>query len=146
VAIASALHRQSRLRRSNRQIPTVKRFAAWMSAASPSPHSVRNRSHARLGTVSLMIQVIFRAMFTFDLSGVLFSTSPPLIGFAATIVRMFRLVPIAYWAMDLNPDQLIGSADFSRDHAGHVLETANRMILRNATLIIALDRFMAIAC
>ena len=36
-----------------------------------------------------------------------FGTSPPLVGFAATVVKMFRAVPIAYWAMDLNPDQLI---------------------------------------
>src|SRR4029077_6910433 len=93
-----------------------------------------------IGTASFMIQVIWRALITFDLAGVLFSTSPPLIGFAATIVRMFRSVPIAYWAMDLNPDQLIALGKFSKDHPiATFLETANRMILRNATLIIALD-------
>jgi glycosyltransferase involved in cell wall biosynthesis len=97
-----------------------------------------------IGTASFMLQVIWRALFTFDLSGVLFSTSPPLIGFAATVVRMFRLVPIAYWAMDLNPDQLIALGKFTKEHPlSAFLETANRMILRNASLIIALDRFMA---
>jgi hypothetical protein len=97
-----------------------------------------------IGTASFMLQVIFRGLCTFNLSGVLFSTSPPLIGIAATVVRMFRLVPTAYWAMDLNPDQLIALGRFSRRHPlVRFLESANRMILKNATLIIALDRFMA---
>jgi putative colanic acid biosynthesis glycosyltransferase WcaI len=67
-----------------------------------------------IGTANFMLQVILRGLCTFNLSGVLFSTSPPLIGFAATVIRMFRLVPTAYWAMDLNPDQLIALGKFSR--------------------------------
>ncbi|WP_428937894.1 glycosyltransferase family 4 protein [Fontivita pretiosa] len=97
-----------------------------------------------IGTASFMIQVIWRGLFTFNLSGVLFSTSPPLIGFAATVIRIFRTVPTAYWAMDLNPDQLIALGKLTRDHPiAAFLESANRMILRNASLIVALDRFMA---
>jgi hypothetical protein len=97
-----------------------------------------------IGTASFMLQVIFRGLCTFNLSGVLFSTSPPLIGFAATVVRMFRLVPTTYWAMDLNPDQLIALGRFTRRHPlVRFLESANRMILKNSTFIVALDRFMA---
>lgn len=97
-----------------------------------------------IGTASFMIQAIFRGSCTGNLAGILFSTSPPLIGFAATVVKMFRNVPIAYWAMDLNPDQLIAMGKLGRDQpATHFLESANRMILRNSALVVALDRFMA---
>ena len=97
-----------------------------------------------VGTASFMIQAIFRGMLTSNLAGILFSTSPPLIGFAATVVKMFRNVPIAYWAMDLNPDQLVAMGKLSRHHpATRFLESANRMILKNSSLVVALDRFMA---
>jgi len=97
-----------------------------------------------LGTISFQIQAIFRGVFTGHLAGIFFSTSPPLIGFAATVVRMFRTIPIAYWAMDLNPDQLIAIGKIRKDDAlAAFLESANRMILKNSSLIIALDRFMA---
>jgi colanic acid biosynthesis glycosyl transferase WcaI len=97
-----------------------------------------------LGTISFQIQAIFRGVFTGHLAGVFFSTSPPLIGFAATVIRMFRTIPIAYWAMDLNPDQLLAIGRIKKDDGmATFLESANRMILKNASLIIALDRFMA---
>ena len=97
-----------------------------------------------VGTASFMIQAIVRGMVTPNLRGILFSTSPPLIGFAATVVKMFRTVPIAYWAMDLNPDQLIAMGKLTREHpAAAFLESANRMILKNSSLVVALDRFMA---
>ena len=96
------------------------------------------------GTASFMLQAIFRGVFTGNLAGVFFSTSPPLIGVAATIVKMFRAVPIAYWAMDLNPDQLIAMGKLGPRHpAAAFLESVNRMILRNSALVVALDRFMA---
>src|SRR6186713_1322917 len=53
-----------------------------------------------LGTASFMMQCIFRALFTPNVSGIFFSTSPPLVGIAAVIARIFRGIPIAYWAMD----------------------------------------------
>ncbi len=97
-----------------------------------------------MGTISFQIQAIFRGVFTGHLAGIFFSTSPPLIGFAATVVRMFRTIPIAYWAMDLNPDQLIAIGKLGHDApTAAFLESANRMILKNSSLIIALDRFMA---
>jgi glycosyltransferase involved in cell wall biosynthesis len=46
--------------------------------------------------------------------------------------------------MDLNPDQLIALGKLRpTDWAARILEAINRFILRRATLIIALDRFMA---
>ena len=97
-----------------------------------------------LGTLSFQIQAMFRGIATGSLAGVFFSTSPPLIGFAATVIRMFRTVPIAYWAMDLNPDQLIAIKRLTpHSPIAAFLESANRMILRNAAFVIVLDRFMA---
>jgi glycosyltransferase involved in cell wall biosynthesis len=97
-----------------------------------------------VGTASFMLQAMVRGLTTGNLGGILFSTSPPLIGFAATVVKMFRAVPIAYWAMDLNPDQLIAMGKLRREQpAAAFLESANRMILRNSSLVVALDRFMA---
>jgi glycosyltransferase involved in cell wall biosynthesis len=96
------------------------------------------------GTASFMVQAIWIVLTTPRLGGIFFSTSPPLIGIVATIGHWFRRVPIAYWAMDLNPDQLIAMGKIKRTSiTAHVLETANRLILRNSSLVVALDRFMA---
>jgi colanic acid biosynthesis glycosyl transferase WcaI len=97
-----------------------------------------------LGTASFMMQSIFLCLFTPRLGGIFFSTSPPLIGIAATIAHKIRRVPIAYWAMDLNPDQLIAMGKLKpTDFTARVLEKINRIILSNSSLIVALDRFMA---
>jgi glycosyltransferase involved in cell wall biosynthesis len=97
-----------------------------------------------IGTAAFMTQIFFRALFTPNLGGIFFSTSPPLIGLAGTIVAMIRRVPSVYWAMDLNPDQLIALGKIrERSFIAGVLEGVNRWILKRADLIIALDRFMA---
>jgi glycosyltransferase involved in cell wall biosynthesis len=96
------------------------------------------------GTASFMLQVLFRALFMPDLDAVFFSTSPPLVGIIACILHWVRRVPIAYWAMDLNPDQLVALGKLEPESAvARLLEAANRIILRESSLVIALDRFMA---
>src|SRR5205085_7897362 len=93
---------------------------------------------------SFMLQAVLRGMFMPNLAGILFSTSPPLIGVVATWVRMFRGVPLVYWAMDLNPDQLLALGKINRGgFTARFLEAANKMVLKNSSLVIALDRFMA---
>jgi glycosyltransferase involved in cell wall biosynthesis len=97
-----------------------------------------------LGTAVFMVQAFFAALFSRRPGGIFFSTSPPLIGLPLCIVAAFRRVPGVYWAMDLNPDQLIALGKLRRtDLAARILEAVNRFILRRATLIVALDRFMA---
>jgi glycosyltransferase involved in cell wall biosynthesis len=96
------------------------------------------------GTFTFMLQCIFIALTTRNLGGIFFSTSPPLIGAAASLARIMRGVPIAYWAMDLNPDQLIAMGKIgARSLVARTLETVNRIILKNSSLAVALDRFMA---
>jgi colanic acid biosynthesis glycosyl transferase WcaI len=96
------------------------------------------------GTFTFMIQCAFLALFTRNVSGIFFSTSPPLIGFVAGMAHLIRKVPIAYWAMDLNPDQLIAMKKITATSiTARVLERINRFILKQSALVIALDRFMA---
>ncbi len=97
-----------------------------------------------LGTAAFMAQALFAGLFLRDLGGVFFSTSPPLVGVIASIVGWVRRVRIAYWAMDLNPDQLIALGKLKpTGAAARLLEAVNRLILRRSALIVALDRFMA---
>jgi colanic acid biosynthesis glycosyl transferase WcaI len=96
------------------------------------------------GTAVFMIQAFFAAMFTPRLAGIFFSTSPPLIGLPLSMLAAFRRVPVVYWAMDLNPDQLIALGKLKRtDWICHMLEATNKFILKRSALVIALDRFMA---
>jgi hypothetical protein len=61
-----------------------------------------------------------------------------------SIVGLIRRVPVAYWAMDLNPDQLIALGKLKpTDFTARFLSAINRFILRRANLTVALDRFMA---
>ena len=97
-----------------------------------------------LGTAVFHIQAFFAVLFTPRLAGIFFSTSPPLIGLPMTIAAALRGVPTVYWAMDLNPDQLIALGKLkSTDFTAKMLEAINRFILRRTKLIVALDRFMA---
>jgi hypothetical protein len=97
-----------------------------------------------LGTFTFQAQVLWLALFTPDIAGIFFSTSPPLVGVIAALVGLVRGKPVAYWAMDLNPDQLIALGKIKADSwVARGLEMANRWILRRSALVVALDRFMA---
>ena len=97
-----------------------------------------------LGTAFFQLQCFWVGLFTPRIDGIFFSTSPPLVGVVASMLHLLRRAPIAYWAMDLNPDQLIalGKLKPSSPIAGF-LEAVNRLILRSSALVVALDRFMA---
>jgi glycosyltransferase involved in cell wall biosynthesis len=97
-----------------------------------------------IGTASFMAQAFFAALLTPRLGGIFFSTSPPLVGVVACAVGLLRRVPVAYWAMDLNPDQLIALGKVTpTSFTARFLEAVNRFILRRSNLVVALDRFMA---
>jgi colanic acid biosynthesis glycosyl transferase WcaI len=97
-----------------------------------------------LGTFCFQFQALLAALFTANVKAIFFSTSPPLIGIVAVIAHIFRGVPLAYWAMDLNPDQLIALGKLkATSPAARFLEATNRLVLRESALIVALDRFMA---
>ncbi len=96
-----------------------------------------------LGTAAFGLQCLLIGLFLPNVDAIFFSTSPPLIGVVASAIQVLRRIPIIYWAMDLNPDQLIALGKIRpSDWIAHFLESVNRLILRCSTLIITLDRFM----
>ena len=96
-----------------------------------------------LGTASFHFQVFWHQLFTPRVAGVFFSTSPPLVGITTCAAGLLRRFPMVYWAMDLNPDQLIVMGKIGkRSFTARFLEAANRLILRRSSRIVALDRFM----
>jgi colanic acid biosynthesis glycosyl transferase WcaI len=90
-----------------------------------------------------LCQAVATSVFTSGLCGVLVPTSPPLCGIAGAIVSKVRRVPFTYWLMDLNPDQMIAMKLIRKNSvSARVFDALNRSILRRATDVIVLDRFM----
>jgi glycosyltransferase involved in cell wall biosynthesis len=97
-----------------------------------------------LGGVLFMLQCIVRGLFMPRLEAIMVSTSPPMCAAAAMVIAFFRRVPIKYWVMDLNPDQMIELGKLKADALPVKLYDAfNRMILNRSADVVALDRFMA---
>jgi colanic acid biosynthesis glycosyl transferase WcaI len=101
-----------------------------------------------LNRIAAMLSFIGQAgatlLFQRDLGGVVFSTSPPFVGVLAAIVGRIRRVPLAYWAMDLNPDQLVALGILPSDGpVARCLRRLNRSILRRTDVVITLDELMA---
>ena len=96
-----------------------------------------------LGLFGFATQCAIAGLLREDISGVLFSTSPPLIGAVGAFVGIARRVPVGYWVMDLNPDQLIALGKLkATSWRARVLLRLNRFILIHSAIVIALDRFM----
>ncbi len=115
---------------------------------------IRRLSLASLGKASMGKRILASALFMLQclwvgvrvpaLGGVLFSTAPPLVGVVGALIGMLRRVPVGYWAMDLNPDQLIVLGKIRKQGiVARVLELLNRFVLARAALVVALDPLMA---
>jgi glycosyltransferase involved in cell wall biosynthesis len=106
-----------------------------------------------LAAILFMLQTIVRGVFTRGLSGprgrsgaILVSTSPPMCIVAALIIRIARLgrVPIKFWVMDINPDQLISLGKIGANSIpAKLMNFFNRRILAASSDIVVLDKFMA---
>jgi colanic acid biosynthesis glycosyl transferase WcaI len=92
----------------------------------------------------LMIQEVIRAAMLKDLDAVVVSTSPPVGPVAGLALSRLRRVPLKYWPMDVNPDQMVALGKLP---PGSLLVKAfdwmNRLVLRHASAIVVLDRMMA---
>lgn len=96
------------------------------------------------GALSFLVQCLAVCLFRPGVRGIIFSTVPPFIGIAPMLARYVRRVPIAYWVMDLNPDQLIALGTLSPGSVvGRVLGAVGRRIAEASAVVVALDRFMA---
>lgn len=88
-------------------------------------------------------QATIRALFAGRFTGLLVTTSPPFSGFFGAILSMLTGVPLTWWVMDLNPDQMIAAGKLSdRSLPARVFEWMNRATIDRARAIIVLDRFM----
>jgi hypothetical protein len=97
-----------------------------------------------LAMTLFMIQCVWHCLLTSNLECVVVSTSPPMCSFAAVFARMLRRFRIKFWVMDLNPDQAIEMGILKeRSFVARVFNWFNRLILRRADDVVALDRFMA---
>jgi len=97
-----------------------------------------------LAIASYMTQVLIVLIGLRDLDAIVFSTSPPFVGVIAALIGELRRVPTVFWAMDLNPDQLIALGKLAPDSTlARVFRTCNRFFLHRAARVVALDTVMA---
>ncbi|TVQ04833.1 MAG: hypothetical protein EA381_00070, partial [Planctomycetaceae bacterium] len=62
-----------------------------------------------IAQASFLFQATLRGLLTRDFRLVMVSTSPPFAGLGGTLLSFFRRVPLVWWVMDLNPDQMIAA-------------------------------------
>ncbi len=90
-----------------------------------------------------MVQCILRGLTMASLDALVVSTSPPMCIVAALVIQLFRWVPLKYWVMDINPDQLIALGKIAPDSLpARLMNRLNAMVMRDASRVIVLDRFM----
>ena len=91
-----------------------------------------------------LLQVMFYGLFVGRMDRIVVSTSPPMAAIAAIFIRFFRRVPITFWAMDINPDQIVAMGQAEEGSLPvKIFEMINRAILKRARGVVALDPYMA---
>ena len=103
-----------------------------------------------LGGMLFCLQVVLRGMWTRKVDVILVSTSPPMAPVAAImlkawyrVIRFGRRVPMTFWAMDINPDQMIAMGKTTeRSWVARSFDLMIRWTLRKSAEVVALDRFM----
>ena len=96
------------------------------------------------GALSFSMQSAVRAVLKRRPDVILVSTSPPMCSAVGTLVSRLRNIPLVYWVMDLNPDEIIAMGDLGKNHpAVHVMHALNHVTLKDAKAVVALDDFMA---
>lgn len=103
--------------------------------------SIRQRLVAQ---IVFLLQAMMRGTFIPSLAGVVVSTSPPACGIGGAIVSLLRRVPLKFWVMDLNPDQLVKLKVLPpRSWPVRLFDLFNLITLWRASDVVVLDRFMA---
>ncbi|MEM7577790.1 MAG: glycosyltransferase family 4 protein [Planctomycetota bacterium] len=96
-----------------------------------------------VGGCLFTVQATLRAMFTRKLGAILVSTSPPMAPLAALVIGAVRRRPIVFWAMDINPDQMIAMGKVGEQSLpARLFDTMIRWTLKRAAKTVTLDRFM----
>ena len=77
-------------------------------------------------------------------NGILFVTTPHLIGAAVWLLVKLRKIPAVFWWMDINPDQAVAAGLLkSDDWKVHSFKQCNLILLQSLSTVILLDHFMA---
>lgn len=88
-------------------------------------------------------QAFLRGLFASNVCAIMVSTSPPFCGAIGAWLGMFKRVPVKYWLMDLNPDQMVALGKMGATSLPvKIFDFLNRVILKRASDIVMLDRFM----
>jgi glycosyltransferase involved in cell wall biosynthesis len=96
-----------------------------------------------LAQLLFVAQAVPRIACLAGVSCLLVSTSPPFAGFFGAIAAAMRRVPLVWWVMDVNPDQLVAIGRVRQDSwAVRLFDWMNRRTLRAARDVIVLDRRM----
>jgi colanic acid biosynthesis glycosyl transferase WcaI len=96
-----------------------------------------------LAQACFMVQAVVLGLFTRRLGLVLVSTSPPFAGIGGAMLSWLRRVPLVWWVMDLNPDQMVASGKLSpRSVVARVFDWMNRVTLGRSRAVVVMDRFM----
>ncbi|TWT88842.1 putative glycosyl transferase [Pseudobythopirellula maris] len=100
--------------------------------------------HRVAGQLMFLVQAILRGWFGPRPDKIVVSTSPPMAAIAALAVRLVRRSKIVFWAMDLNPDQVIATGVMKPTALPvKMLNWLNRWLLGAVDHVVALDPFMA---
>lgn len=101
--------------------------------------------HRLLGQALFLLQTVVRGLFAPRLAAVLVSTSPPMGSVAALLISALRGVPIKFWLMDMNPDQLVALGKVAPNSwPARCFRWLNRRLFARAADVVVLDRFMAV--
>src|SRR5512146_595816 len=93
---------------------------------------------------SYLFSCSVRLLFVGSHDVVIALTSPPLISFLAALFTMIKGGKFVFWVMDMNPDEAIAAGWLNQDSAtARTLQWMLRFSMKRATLLVALDRFMA---
>ena len=114
---------------------------------------VRRLGLSSFGKRSLAIRLIAQMLFVAQavpriacltgISCLLVSTSPPFAGFFGAIAAALRRVPMVWWVMDVNPDQLVAIGRVRQNSkAVRLFDWMNRRALCSASDVIVLDNRM----
>lgn len=100
--------------------------------------------HRVVAQLAFLMQATVHGLLVRRLGSVLVSTSPPMCSAIGWLISTVRRAPMVYWAMDLNPDQMVEMGWISpKSPIVRLFEFFNRRVLNRAAAVVTLDRFMA---
>ncbi|MEZ0314462.1 MAG: glycosyltransferase family 4 protein [Myxococcota bacterium] len=101
--------------------------------------------HRIAGSAGFVLQSTLRSLRGFKPDIVIVGTSPPLSSLVGKALARIHRVPLLYWVMDVNPDQIVALGRLSERHPAVIaLRAWNNRIARTADHLVVLDDDMAV--